>query len=112
MKTIVVRGSSEAIREGSSPLCRTGEVKIPLLFFSSYPLYMKLIDLNKMITIKECHELGKQLERARKEYNETHTPCTNEKCTFYRQNLSNHCTFYHYVEECEDYNKTVNDEIQ
>lgn len=64
-----------------------------------------------MITIKECRELEKQLEQARKEYNESHEPCTNWRCTFYRQCLSNHCTFYHYVEECEDYNnKTVNDE--
>ena len=56
-----------------------------------------------MATLKECRDLEKQLDEARKEYNQEHSPCTNWRCTFYRQYSDNHCTFYHYVEECRDY---------
>ena len=56
-----------------------------------------------MITLEECKRLEYELEEARKEYNATHEPCHNISCAFYRERSDNHCTWHHYVEECNEY---------
>ena len=56
------------------------------------------------MTREECLSIERELDNARKEYNEEHEPCHNSECAFYNVRRSGNCSFHHYyADECKEY---------
>lgn len=56
------------------------------------------------MTREECLSIERELDDARKKYNEEHEPCRNIECTFHSERKTGNCSFYHYyADECNEY---------
>ncbi len=56
---------------------------------------MKLLD--------EIKHLRMELDEKEKEYLDITSPCSNEKCSFYRDKQTGNCSWSVLLEDCRDY---------
>ena len=56
-------------------------------------------------TKAEIRAMEKDLERAKREWAETHQPCDITTCGWFKHGAKNGCGFYNFQDDCEDFRK-------